>query len=85
MLANHTKISSLFERSLKEFDKLYNRKAFVDGFRPHLEEDLSEFQNSRDTVHELIEEYKAATRPDYVEWGFQRQEQLQKKMMSGVS
>merc|ERR1711981_449211 len=32
MLANHTKMGSLFERCTKEFDKLYRRKAFLDQF-----------------------------------------------------
>jgi len=84
MLANHTKIASLFERSVREFDKLYDRKAFVDQFKKNLDNETTELVNSREAVAELIEEYKAATKPDYVEWGFQRQEELQKKMM-GVS
>ena len=84
MLANHTKISNLFERSVSEFTKLYSRKAFVDKFREYLNDDLSEMVESKEVVMDLIEEYKAATKPDYVEWGFQKQEQLEQAMVGVI-
>merc|ERR1711977_395786 len=33
MLANHTSINSLFERVLRDYDKLRKREAFIDHFR----------------------------------------------------
>jgi len=38
MLANHTSIRHLFNRTLGQFDKLIKRKAFIDNYkaRPHL-------------------------------------------------
>merc|ERR1719191_2687667 len=35
MLANHTSINSLFERVLRDYDKLRKREAFIDQFRKY--------------------------------------------------
>lgn len=32
-------------------------------------ENLDELDTSRDILQELVEEYQAATRPDYLQWG----------------
>ncbi|KAJ1528441.1 hypothetical protein ONE63_006853 [Megalurothrips usitatus] len=71
MLANHTNISSLFERVLQQYDKLRKREAFLEQFRKEkmFEENLDELDNSREVVQELVDEYKAAARPDYLTWG----------------
>uniref|UniRef100_S4RKD5 Tubulin, gamma 1 n=1 Tax=Petromyzon marinus TaxID=7757 RepID=S4RKD5_PETMA len=73
MMANHTSISSLFDRTCKQYDKLRKREAFLDQFRKEdmFKEDLSEFDDSREVVQQLIDEYQAATRPDYISWGAQ--------------
>ena len=70
MLANHTKISSLFERGAKEFDKLFRKKAFLEQFKKEeiFSESFSELEKSREAVENLVEEYKAATKPDYIDW-----------------
>ncbi|CAG2213772.1 TUBG [Mytilus edulis] len=49
MLANHTSISSLFERTLNQFDKLRKREAFMDQFKKEsiFKDNLDEFDNSR--------------------------------------
>lgn len=71
MLANHTNISSLFERVLQQYDKLRKREAFLEQFRKEkmFEDNLDELDNSREVVQELVDEYKAAARPDYLTWG----------------
>ncbi|KAG8231346.1 hypothetical protein J437_LFUL012256 [Ladona fulva] len=71
MLANHTNISSLFERALQQFDKLRRREAFLEQFRKEnvFEDNLDELDDSRDVVQELVDEYQAATRADYLTWG----------------
>ncbi|CAH0393487.1 unnamed protein product [Bemisia tabaci] len=71
MLANHTNISSLFDRALVQFDKLRKREAFLEQFRKEAMflENLDELDTSRDILQELVEEYQAATRPDYLQWG----------------
>ncbi|KAK3926663.1 Tubulin gamma-2 chain [Frankliniella fusca] len=71
MLANHTNISSLFERVLQQYDKLRKREAFLEQFRKEkmFEDNLDELDHSREVVQELVDEYKAAARPDYLTWG----------------
>ncbi|KAL3222004.1 hypothetical protein MRX96_029039 [Rhipicephalus microplus] len=70
MLANHTGITSLFQRTLQQFDKLRKREAFLEQFRkePMFKDTLEELDNSRDNVQELVDEYVAATKPDYLSW-----------------
>uniref|UniRef100_A0A1B0D0D1 Tubulin gamma chain n=1 Tax=Phlebotomus papatasi TaxID=29031 RepID=A0A1B0D0D1_PHLPP len=74
MLANHTSISSLFERCLNQYDKLRKRGAFLDQFRKEdmFKEDLSELDESRDVVDSLVQEYDAATKSDYLQWQARR-------------
>ncbi|XP_017477343.1 PREDICTED: tubulin gamma-1 chain [Rhagoletis zephyria] len=70
MLANHTSICSLFERALGQYDKLKKRGAFLDQFRREdiFKDDLSELDDSRDVVDCLVQEYEAATQPNYLQW-----------------
>ncbi|KAI4822693.1 hypothetical protein KUCAC02_008225 [Chaenocephalus aceratus] len=74
MMANHTSIASLFERTCKQYDKLRKREAFLEQFRKEdiFKENFDELDNSRG-VQQLIDEYHAATRPDYISWGAQEQ------------
>lgn len=71
MLANHTNISSLFDRTLKQYDKLRKREAFLDTFRKEeiFSENLDELDSAREVVQQLVDEYRAATTPDYLTWG----------------
>jgi len=71
MLANHTSINSLFERVLRDYDKLRKREAFIDQFRkePMFADNLDEMDDSREVVQQLVDEYSAARRPDYLSWG----------------
>lgn len=71
MLANHTSICQLFKRTLEQYDKLRKREAFLEQFKKEtlFQEDLSELDSSREIVQELVDEYLAATRPDYLQWG----------------
>jgi hypothetical protein len=70
MLANHTSMAQLFATTVNQYDKLRKRNAFLDQYRkePMFESDLDEFDSAREVVTELIEEYRAAERPDYVNW-----------------
>ncbi|CAF2495825.1 unnamed protein product [Rotaria sp. Silwood2] len=71
MLANHTGISSLFDRICEHYDKLIKREAFVENFRrlPMFKDNLDEFNDSREVVQQLMDEYRAATTKDYVNFG----------------
>lgn len=70
MLANHTSMAQLFGRTVNQYDKLRKRNAFLDQYRrePMFTDGLEEFDSAREVVTDLIEEYKAAERPDYVSW-----------------
>nr|XP_060503710.1 tubulin gamma-1 chain [Panthera onca] len=68
----HTK---LFERTCRQYDKLRKREAFLEQFRKEdiFKENFDELDTSREVVQQLIDEYHAATRPDYISWGAQEQ------------
>jgi len=70
MLANHTSMAQLFGRTVNQYDKLFKRNAFLEQYRrePMFADGLEEFESAREVVTDLIEEYKAAERPDYVTW-----------------
>lgn len=70
MLANHTSIAHLFERMLKQFGRLFEKRAFLDNYKrqPVFADDLEEFESSRDVVRLLTDEYRAAETSDYVSW-----------------
>jgi len=71
MLANHTSISSLFERAMRDYDKLRKRNAFLDQFKKEkmFADGLEEMDDSKEVVQQLIDEYHAARTPDYLTWG----------------
>ena len=71
MLANHTGIAQLFGHTITQYDKLRKRNAFLEQYRrePIFQDGLEEFDSAREVVSELIDEYQAAERPDYVSWG----------------
>jgi tubulin gamma len=70
MLANHTSIASLFKRTCDQFDRLFKRNAFMEQYRKmSMFEGDEEWISSRDVVGEMIEEYQAAERDDYLGGG----------------
>jgi tubulin gamma len=71
LLANHTSMAQLFSRTVAHYDKIRKKNAFLDNYRkePMFAESLDEFDQAREVVTNLIEEYKAAERPDYITWG----------------
>lgn len=60
----------LFERVLSQYDKLRKRGAFLDQFKREdmFKDDLSELDESREVVDCLVQEYEAATQPNYLSW-----------------
>jgi tubulin gamma len=71
MMANHTAISGLFDRCVKQYDKLRSRCAFLENYRqePLFSQNLDEFDDAREVVVALSDEYKAAETEDYTKWG----------------
>ena len=56
---------------MDQFDKLKKRNAFMDTYKkePIFKEGFEEFDDSRETVQSLIEEYTAAEKENYLDWG----------------
>jgi tubulin gamma len=54
-----------------QYDKLMQRKAFMENYRKEamFRDSLEEFDDSRETVRQLIEEYSEAEKEQYLEWG----------------
>ena len=70
MLANHTSIRHLFTKCVTQYDKLMRRKAFLDQYEQHpmFTDGLEEFDDAREIVEGLAEEYEACESPDYIKW-----------------
>jgi len=69
MLANHTSISSLFEKTLNSFNLLRKKKAFLEKYRQEKDfEMFEEFDSADNVVKEVIDEYQAATKASYVNY-----------------
>jgi tubulin gamma len=54
---------------------LRKRGAYIEGYRQTdlFRDSLEEFDHSEEIVRSMIEEYAAAERSDYIEWGQEEQ------------
>eukprot|EP00179_Madagascaria_erythrocladioides_P003411 CAMPEP_0198315468 /NCGR_PEP_ID=MMETSP1450-20131203/5730_1 /TAXON_ID=753684 ORGANISM="Madagascaria erythrocladiodes, Strain CCMP3234" /NCGR_SAMPLE_ID=MMETSP1450 /ASSEMBLY_ACC=CAM_ASM_001115 /LENGTH=129 /DNA_ID=CAMNT_0044018583 /DNA_START=17 /DNA_END=403 /DNA_ORIENTATION=- len=70
MLANHTCIAGLFRRTAAQFDRLRAKKAFLNQYTQEavFADSLDEFDESREVVQRLIDEYRAAETPNYPQY-----------------
>ncbi|KAL7672703.1 hypothetical protein ACOME3_007584 [Neoechinorhynchus agilis] len=70
MLANHTGVVGLFEKCIKQYEKLIKREAFLERFKsePMFADNLSEFDDAKEVVATLAEEYRACAKSDYLDW-----------------
>lgn len=70
MLANHTCMHKLFSRMLRDFDMLYGRQAFIQSYKEQkvFSDGLEEFEDTREVVMGLTDEYRAAEGHDYPDW-----------------
>ncbi|ERM98798.1 hypothetical protein AMTR_s00093p00080210 [Amborella trichopoda] len=78
MLASHTSIRHLFSKCLSQYEKLRKKQAFLDNYRKFpmfADNDLSEFDESREIIESLVDEYKACESPDYIKWGMEDPDQ----------
>mmetsp|Transcript_25992 Transcript_25992/g.84138 ORF Transcript_25992/g.84138 Transcript_25992/m.84138 type:complete len:664 (+) Transcript_25992:362-2353(+) len=71
LMANHTSIHQLFAKTLVAYDRIRKRNAFVENYRrePIFADNLDEFDDARDVVQALKDEYLCAETPDYINWG----------------
>jgi len=76
MLANHTAVGSLFKRLHDQFEKMLQRKAYLDQYKkyaPFKDDDWrEEFDDASGVVKDLIHDYEACTRPNFLETSEQR-------------
>ena len=61
-------IRDRFKRTADQYDRLRKRNAFLDMYKREamFSSDLSEFDEARETVAELMSEYRAAEKDDYI-------------------
>eukprot|EP01132_Coremiostelium_polycephalum_P004587 gene4587-5726_t len=77
MLANHTSIHHLFSNILEQYDKVKKRGAFISNYTKVSESILDEFESARDSLVQLIDEYKAAESSDYIKYSLEKELQNQ--------
>ena len=70
MLANHTSIRMLFSKIVKDFNNMRKMNAYIENYKqePMFADGLHEFDDSLDVVTDMIEEYKNAEQPNYIDW-----------------
>lgn len=70
MIANHTGMSGLMRKILEQYERMRKRNAYLEGYRKEdmFKHDLSEFDDAKETVQGVIEEYEAAQRDDYLDY-----------------
>jgi tubulin gamma len=71
MLANHTGIATLFKRIVFQYDRLRKRNAFLEQYKREepFRDGLTQFDEAKEIVSELIREYEEAERADYLSGG----------------
>lgn len=71
MLANHTSVAALFRRIVSQYDRLRKRNAFLEQYKRErpFQEGFGEFDEARECVMDLVQEYEDAERADYLNPG----------------
>ncbi len=71
MLANHTSIRNLFKIIIDQQKKMRKRQANLHVYRdfPIFKDGLEEFDQAEESVVNLMQEYEAAEKDDYISWG----------------
>ena len=69
MLANHTGISTLFRRIVSQYDRLRKRNAFLEQYKREapFADGFGEFDEAREVAQDLIDEYEAAEKANYLD------------------
>ncbi|KAF2452125.1 tubulin-domain-containing protein [Karstenula rhodostoma CBS 690.94] len=68
MLANHTGIATLFKRMVMQYNTLRKRNAFLEPYKREapFRDGLGEFDEAKEVVQSLIDEYEDAENSDYL-------------------
>jgi len=70
-MANHTSMQFLLSRCVNQFDKLRQRGAFIENYRDYgtmFTDNFDEFDDSKEIVTKLIEEYTESEGTNYVNY-----------------
>jgi tubulin gamma len=69
MLANHTSVATLFKRIMQQYDRLRKRNAFLEQYKKEapFSDGLGEFDEAKAVVTDLVQEYEAAEKPNYLD------------------
>ncbi|KAL2821251.1 tubulin-domain-containing protein [Aspergillus cavernicola] len=69
MLANHTSVATLFKRIIQQYDRLRKRNAFLEQYKKEapFSDGLEEFDEARAVVMDLVGEYEAAEKENYLD------------------
>jgi len=72
MLANHTSVATLFKRIVSQYDRLRKRNAFLEQYKKEapFADGLGEFDEAREVVMDLVADYEAAEKEDYLDAGW---------------
>jgi tubulin gamma len=68
MLANNTCMRELFSRAVDEFETLRKRGAFINQYKSQDGFDMAEFDDAKETVQSLAQEYRMCESADYLSW-----------------
>jgi tubulin gamma len=73
MIANHTSIRQLFTKIQKDFQNMRKMNAYIESYKqePLFSDGLGEFDDSIEVVTQLIEEYKNAEQPNFIDWNLE--------------
>ncbi len=76
MLANHTGIRQVFQTLYEQYQTFRKRDAFLQQYKDTkiFEDSLEEFDASAEVVKNLIQEYTAAEKSNYINYGQDDQE-----------
>eukprot|EP00767_Chilomastix_cuspidata_P007430 gnl/Chilomastix_cuspidata/811.p1 GENE.gnl/Chilomastix_cuspidata/811~~gnl/Chilomastix_cuspidata/811.p1 ORF type:complete len:450 (+),score=198.09 gnl/Chilomastix_cuspidata/811:1277-2626(+) len=68
MLANHSSMHYIFGRALQQFDRQYQKQAFLQKFRDEsmFSDSLEEFDDAREICQSIRDEYRATESPEYL-------------------
>ncbi|KAL1969465.1 hypothetical protein VTN77DRAFT_8903 [Rasamsonia byssochlamydoides] len=71
MLANHTSVATLFKRIVQQYDRLRKRNAFLEQYKKEapFADGLGEFDEAKAVVMDLVAEYEAAEKENYLDPG----------------
>ncbi|ELP93280.1 tubulin gamma chain, putative [Entamoeba invadens IP1] len=69
-LSNNTSIRFYFQDILNSFNQMFQKKVFLESYKEKFEDNLQEFEESKEIVRCLIDEYEKAETQDYLNYQY---------------